>query len=241
MAEQIVSDLIMQFVKDKKPIVAEAQTELDLDSSDMTKDFQRDCYFEVQSFSMKTGLSPDDEDAKKQKAAQANQRAFGIVALDLANDPRKKSEIARTLSRMRSAQQNAASGFEKWRAGQDVPPLKPYNVDMDPFEFTRAIDKASGIFWKYCIDRVSYDSATLIKRRPTGTKAAGEVFLRMDFTKVLVIGIDWDQDEPIKEKCKFISRAVTIHYLPQLPDGTLGAPVRAFWTMNPGKYNPVNL
>jgi hypothetical protein len=95
--------------------------------------------------------------------------------------------------------------------------------------------------WKYCIDRISYDSATLIKRKAAGGALSGEVFLRLDFTKVLMIGIDWDQDEPIKEKCKFISRAVTLHYRPQLPDGSLGAPKQAFWTMNPGKYKAVNL
>jgi len=241
MAEQIVSDLIMKLVKNDQPIPAEAATELQLKASDMTKGFKAGGMFEVISFAMKTGLDGDDDDAGADKMNKATTRAMGIMALDLANDPRKKSEMSRALARMRGSQQNAASGFEKWRAGQDVPPLKAYGVDMDPFEFTRYIDKASSILWKYCIDRVNYDSATLIKRKAAGGKSSGEVFLRIDFTKVLMIGIDWDQDEPIKEKCKFISRAVTIHYLPQLPDGSLGAPQRAFWTMNPGKYKPVDL
>ena len=34
--------------------------------------------------------------------------------------------------------------------------------------------------------------------------------------------LDWDDGEPIKETVEFVCRAVTIHYLPQLPDGSLG-------------------
>jgi len=241
MAEQIVSDLLMKFVKSDKPIPAETTTEVTLKSSALSKGFAPGGMFEVQSFTMKTGLSPDDEDAKNDKANQAMHKAMSVMALDLAGDTRKKADVARAISRVRGAQENAASGFEKWRAGQDVPPLKPYGVDMDPFEFTRAIDKASSILWKYCIDRINYDSATLIKRKAAGGKASGEIFLRIDFTKVLMIGIDWNNEDPIKEKCKFISRAVTIHYLPQLPDGSLGRALRAFWTMNPDKYKPVDL
>lgn len=242
MAEQIVSDLIMKFEKVKnQPIPAETTTEIKLKPSDMSKGFSTGNMFELQSFTLKTGLNPEDEGAKTDKANKAMHSAMNVMALDLANDPRKKADIARAISRVRGMQENAASGFEKWRAGQDVPPLKPYNVDMEPFEFTRSIDKASATLWQYCIDRVNYDNATLIKRKPTGGKLSGEVFLRIDFTKVLMIGIDWNHEEPVKEKCKFISRAVTIHYLPQLPDGSLGAPQRAFWTMNPKKYQPVDL
>ena len=102
------------------------------------------------------------------------------------------------------------------------------------------IDKASANIWENCIDRKAYDTATLIKRKAAGGKTSGDVFLRMDFEKVLILKIDWDQDDPIKEKIAFISRALTIHYRPQLPDGSLGAAIQAFWTFN-DKYKPVNL
>jgi type VI protein secretion system component Hcp len=241
MADQIASDLIMKFVKNKNAIEAETQTEIDLISSPMTKDFKKGYFFEVQSFTMSTGLdgsdSTDKDTAKKDKDVQ---KAFGIMALDLASGPQRKNDIARALSSLRGRSENAASGFDKWRKGQNFTKENGYPVDMDPFEITRSIDKTSANLWSNCIKRISYDSATLIKRKAAGGKASGEAFLRIDFTKVLVIDVDWDQDEPIKEKLKFISRAVTINYRPQLPDGSLGASVPAFWTANK-IYKPVNL
>jgi hypothetical protein len=38
----------------------------------------------------------------------------------------------------------------------------------------------------------------------------GHAFLRIDFTDVLVIGVDWDSGDVVKEKCKFICRGVKV-------------------------------
>lgn len=39
--------------------------------------------------------------------------------------------------------------------------------------------------------------------------------------------MEWDNEDPVKETVEFVCHAVTIHYLPQLPDGTLGAAKQA--------------
>ena len=46
--------------------------------------------------------------------------------------------------------------------------------------------------------------------------------------------MDWSNDDEVEETCRLICRSVTINYRPQLPDGTLGALVPAFWSMAPG-------
>ncbi len=122
-------------------------------------------------------------------------------------------------------------GYQTWRAGGTF----AYPVDLQPISFTRAIDKASTILIQNCIDCVSYDSASLIKRKAIGGVASGEVYMRMDFIGVLVIGIDWSDGDEVTETCRFISRSVTISYRPQLPDGTLGAIVSGFWSMVPNE------
>jgi len=39
--------------------------------------------------------------------------------------------------------------------------------------------------------------------------------------------VEWDNEDPVKDTVEFVCHAVTIHYLPQLPDGTLGAAKQA--------------
>ena len=57
---------------------------------------------------------------------------------------------------------------------------------------------------------------------------------------MLLINIDWSEDDEVKEDVEFIARSVTINYRPQLPDGSLGASIQAFWSMVPNDqpFNP---
>lgn len=232
MAEQIVSDLIMRFVDSKGiAIPGEARTEINLRPSAMTSGFKADEMFEVESFAFKTGLGgeDDDESAKKVKDMHEHQ----AKQLDKHFQPLATASGI-TLPGMKGGGSN---GFQKFRNGDNG---TLYPVDMKPVEFSRAIDKSSPALLQNCINRKVFKSAALIKRKAAGGPSAGEVFLRFDFTDVLMKSIEWDNEEPIKETCEFVCRAVTIHYLPQLPDGTLGAAKQAFWSASPS-LNPVNL
>jgi type VI protein secretion system component Hcp len=231
-AEQIVSDLIMKFVDSKGAAIAgEARTEINLRPCAMTSGFKTDEMFEVESFTFKTGLGGEDEDEATQKmkdmhehqTKQLDRHFQALAAASGINLPGLKGA--------------GANGFKKFRNGEDG---TLYPVDMKPVEFTRAIDKSSPALLQNCINRKVFKSASLIKRKAAGGPSAGEVFLRFDFTDVLMKSIEWDNEEPIKETCEFVCRAVTIHYLPQLPDGTLGAAKQAFWSASPS-LNPVNL
>ena len=74
----------------------------------------------------------------------------------------------------------------------------------------------------------------MIKRKAAASNVSGHAFLRIDFTDVLVIGVDWDSGDVVKEKCKFICRGVKVQYKPQTSDGSLGAAVPGTWKRNMG-------
>jgi hypothetical protein len=74
----------------------------------------------------------------------------------------------------------------------------------------------------------------MIKRKPAGTEAAGEVYLRMDFVGVLVVKVDWSDSDTVKESISLLARSVTVSYRAQLADGTLGPVIQGFWSMVPG-------
>lgn len=237
MAEQVVSDLIMMFVDDKnRKIEGEGSTDINLKPGDMSKGFEKGKMFEVESFQFKTGLDPDDEEtAKQRKEDEQRRKEWKLLRSALKAQHLQSGGDGKLTLPDPPGRTGPSGSYARFRAGIET----NYPVDISPIEFSRAIDKSSSRLLDDCIHRRPYNSATLIKRKAAGGPAAGEIFLRFDFTKVLLIRVEWDNDDPIKEKCQFICRAVTIHYLPQLPDGTLGAPLQAFWTMSDLK--PVNL
>lgn len=117
--------------------------------------------------------------------------------------------------------------FGQWLSGERS---KAYPVDLEPVTFSRQMDKASPLLFEMCCNSQSFASATLVKRKAAGTDASGQAFLRIDFKDVLVIGVDWDSGDLVKERCRFICRGVKVQYKPQLPNGTLGGAVPGTWS-----------
>ncbi len=211
------SDILMKFVLDGDPIPGESNTELSIAGkkpSQLLGGFEKMFMFEIDSFNFSVGIEDDSGGAQ----ARPGQHPAGHG----------------TSSRGTSAAPPAPHvGFQAWRTGRAH---KKYPVNVQPITFSRPIDRASNLLLQHCIKCTSFDSATLVKRKAAGSAAAGEAYLRMDFTGVLITNIDWSNDEPIKETCKFISRAITVRYRPQLPDGTLGIIRPGFWSMLPWEH-----
>lgn len=223
MAEQVVSDLIMKFVdQDNNAIKGETITELNLRETQLSTGFVVGQMFEIQSFTFKTGLIGDGQDEAAQKMAN------NTDALRKGVEANLRAQAKATGAQYTDIKMPKEVSFKAFR--ENPSKNTKYPVDMKPFEFTRAIDISSPTLLDFCIKRKIFKSASLIKRKAAGGPASGEVFLRFDFQTVLIKSVDWDNDEPIKETCEFVCRAVTINYLPQLPDGTLGASKHAFWT-----------
>ncbi len=105
-------------------------------------------------------------------------------------------------------------------------------VDIQPVGFSRVFDMASPALFTALVASQALDSITVVKRKAAGSKNAGEIYLRIDFTKVLLIGLKWkENEETVVETGSFIYRDLEIQYRPQRADGSLGAVIPASWKM----------
>ena len=232
-----VSDLLMIFVKDGKALDGEALTDLKLTKGDMTKGFEAGKMFEVESFKFGAGIKSEDDETAAQRKKEAEEHREHLKNLDDRLAKVERSNGGPGGGRPDLKKKPAGATYEKWRNGQKA----TYPADIQPVTFSRLMDKASTVLLQNTIDRVTYDSATLIKRKAAGSRSSGEVYLRFDFTGVLMINVSWNDELPVKEDYGFICRAVTVSYRPQLPDGTLGAVIPGFWTMPNSGLQQVNL
>lgn len=200
-------DLLMKFVKGQA-IIAEGSSKLDPTDS-FVADFVAGKFFEVEAFSL--GLNVQDSEGGNNPLNQASSQRASVQPDGTGYRP----------------------SFAAWRDAknktlQQVAEIA-YPVTLEPFSFSRAMDKASPILFQSCCNSVSFESATLVKRKVAGEDNALQGFLRMDFANVLIVGIDWSDDVIVKERCKFICRGVTVQYKRQNSDGSLGAASPATW------------
>lgn len=211
MADSDGSDIIMMFVYKGRPILGESQTAISPPGAKPNRimtGFQPGSIIEIETFTFALGVQDLMSNAA---AAQGMPPAPGQPA-NMPGTPRQPG-VGR-----------------RWAGGSSK---TKYPISVQPISFTRAIDRSSTTLLDFCINSVTLDSATLVKRKAAGGKVAGEPYLRLDFTGVLITNVSWTSGDPVKETTKFISRAITVRYRPQLPDGSLGAPRHGFWSMNP--------
>lgn len=205
-------DVLMKFVQTNgEGVKAEGTATIKKDDR-LLFDFWPGKFFEIEEFSF--GLNVEDSEA-------------GAKTLTLPGAPRPPGAPAPVEQAM------PAVKFAAWRdAKKNTSQIDQitYPVVLEPFSFTRLVDKASPVFFHNCTNSISFASATLVKRKTTGATLALQTFVRIDFTDVLITSLDWDDGHIIKEKCKFISRGVKVQYKRQASDGSLGAPSSAEWT-----------
>ena len=125
--------------------------------------------------------------------------------------------------------------FSKWVQGLNVAVSQGSNsqlfpVEMEPFAFSRLMDISSPLLFQNCFQTKPFDSATIVKRKrgiisaiDSRTALTHVPYLRIDFKNVLLISVDWDGGDMMKEKYKFVSRSVTVKYRQQNHDGSKGA------------------
>ena len=181
----------------------------------LLKGFEPGYIIEIDSFSFQCGTSGLEPGAKPPTIATTHE--FPTNERDKDDDTPSVRQMARR------------GGYQAWRSGTAV----KYPLDVQPISFTRPIDFVSPLLIQSCIDSKSWESLTIVKRKPSGGKSAGEVYLRMDFTGVLIIKVDWSDDDVVKETCRFIARGITVSYRPQLAHGRLGPITQGFWSMVP--------
>ena len=178
----------MMFVDKGQPIRGESHSEIDLKSSPQQAS-GRDCMFEVQYFTLKTGLDPTMPDTKAMKTAM-KQAKKGIV------DAPKDHGIA-TEGRHRARPNRrfgAARTFPAARITRNGVTAAKWNIRSTWIRSRspgRSTERSSDLLTN-CIERGPFsDRATMIKRQPDRGPTGRRSFLRIDFTKVLMINVAW--------------------------------------------------
>jgi type VI protein secretion system component Hcp len=206
-----------------KGYAAESQTEIDVAKDPMLVGFKKGMFFELDDFDLSVGL--EDEDAQDEDRERQN----SLVALGLT---------AKQIKGMQGKTKRHVRKFSKWLNGEKT---EKYPLDFQAFGFTRQMDKASPALFSACCNSITIDSVVMVKRKPVGGRAgsreppAMQTYLRIEFAKILIVSVDWDVDDTVREKIKFICRGAKVRYRPQEADGTMGTEVEA------GRWDPMGL
>jgi type VI protein secretion system component Hcp len=206
------TDLLMRLVIEREtgpfksgPVAGESTLALSPGDT-LVSDFAPGQFFEIDDFDMEITLR--DETSKS-----------GSSSSPMSNGPNAQSN------------EKLKGSFSRWRSASSEEYKKIiYPSDADIFSFSRAMDRASLVLLGMCCLGGTFDRASVVKRRSTGTSALSRSFLRIDFEKVLVVGVDWDDGAVIKEKCKFICRRIRITYHMQNPDGSMVGAAQSTWS-----------
>jgi type VI protein secretion system component Hcp len=205
------SDIFMMFTHDGHILHGESTTQLQIPGrppSPLLKGFVAGRIFEIHKFSLGFGVNQEDPDN-----TIAMQKA--LAKLDPTFKPNRGTAPKQPTTDSAAAQKKSS-------------PVTP-----QPITFVRSMDKASHALLYHVIKRTYFSQVSIVKRKSAGTLAAGEAYMRMDFNGVILVEANWSNEDPIEETYKFQARAISMRYCPQLPDGSLGAPVPGFWSMAP--------
>jgi type VI protein secretion system component Hcp len=199
------TDLIMKFVLERNDVEAESNLDVSPDDT-LMKDFEKGTdyddytnFFEIDTFSMSMQLHGDD-----QSASTLHQHAQ---------------------SKQPSAQP-ASGQFARWKsASRDEYKNMRFPLEFEKFTFERVIDSASPVFFQCCCTSRTFDRAVLVKRVSQGESGSVQRpalgYLRIDFSKVLITGIGWDDGDLVKEQCEFICQKMVITYRRQDVSGNV--------------------
>jgi type VI protein secretion system component Hcp len=182
-------------------------------------------YFAVQDFQMEVGLLGDSASGTQGKIHEAMQEQ-----LKLLWEAQKNNSEGKPLMSGSSAGEYARF----MNNGRSATRAKSYSANLEPVSITKMMDASSLTLFNACINSTTLDSAVLIKRRGGGAKHL-RTYLRIEFTDLLITDFNWDEDDVVKEKIKFVCREAKVQYSIENDDGTLQKPAQ------PRKWSVLNL
>jgi type VI protein secretion system component Hcp len=220
-----VRDVLMQIVMGK-PIPTECQAVIGANdakglangfiSPSKDNDWKAN-YFAVQDFMMEVGLTGDSNaggqsDTEQRKAEQEAQQEQNRALWEAM----KNNEEGKPLTASRTA--NEFARFMKSARG--AIDTKSYSANLEPISITKVLDASSLTLFKACAKSTTLKSAVLIKRRGGGGNEL-RTYLRIEFTDLLITDFNWEEEDVIKEKIKFVCRKAQVQYSIENNDGTL--------------------
>ena len=118
--------------------------------------------------------------------------------------------------------------YDKEQKGAKYPPAqKKYPVVLEEITLSRQLDTSSKVLLDHCLNQIPLSTATLVRRKFTGRKDFHEAYLRLEFKEPLIVSVEWEDGDVIKEKLKMVCRGIRAVYRPQRPDGSLGDPIES--------------
>jgi type VI protein secretion system component Hcp len=208
----VATELLMRFAIGTQAIDGESQADVATDDTLMT-DFVPGKFSDIEDFSL--GMDLDEKTS---------------APLTLSPGPSVPPGARSLAPPIPPTSAHSRTRFAQWLDGMKA--KDAYAVNFEPFSFTKQFDKASPTLFEMCCNSKSFGSISLVKRKLIGAndrEVDTYAYVRINFVDALIIGLDWDVGESVKEKCKFIARRVMIKYRQQLPDGTLGAQIPGEW------------
>ncbi len=214
MADEYNNEVFMRLVlASGAPISAECRTEVTTDGDDLVSEYYNGEFFAVDDYTF--GLNVVDEDTTPGSG-------LGALGKDHSSSAALKPKAN-------------AGQFGRWKsaAAADIKAMK-FQLHVNDLTIIRRYDRASPVLFDMCSKCISLKSASLVKRKVTGDDML-QGFLRFDFGELLIKSISFQDAEVIKETIQFNFRKVMIRYLPQNPDGSLGATMQTSWDFDAQK------
>jgi type VI protein secretion system component Hcp len=167
-------------------------------------------YFSVQDFQMEVGLLGDSPGTEAQRYEAVQEQ------IKLLREAQKNGSEGKPL--MSGSSAGEYSRF--MNNGASAIRAKSYSANLEPVSITKMMDASSLTLFNACITSTTLDSAVLIKRRGGGAEHL-RTYLRIEFTNLLITDFNWDEDDVVKEKIKFVCREANVQYSKENDDGTL--------------------
>ena len=207
MANTTASDMLMYFVEKPNgtPISAESTASLTQTDDRHMTGFAAGKYFDAENFSFGMVLKDEEGDGEKD---QQDAKNAGKKVVDTES---------RSYARWRALEGNPQTEMEKFKA-------EPYDASV-----TRLIDSSSPLLLKHCLNTTQFHQAVIVKRSRIGATGLLSVILRMEFSKVFIRGIQWQDGNTVSETCSFRFSEVKITYVRRRADGTGGAALPCEW------------
>jgi type VI protein secretion system component Hcp len=138
----------------------------------------------------------------------------------------------------------ASQEFALWRMPPDDDrsngrnALQNFSAKAGDFSLKRRVDSASPKLFEMCCGQLPLAYVSIIKRtmapaRGGGGSGTGAMeaisFLRLDFSDVMVIGVDWSDGDILEETCKLQARSLALRYMAQDANGKLSAVEGYIW------------
>jgi len=208
-------DVIMTFIQTSgTPIDTEASTDWDK-SDNLMRDFDKKVgAFDVEDWGFNAELSDSDNRSGSRTNAIAT---HGSGRRDDGNANRNDPPRVKS---------GAFAGYI------DSGDASQYPSDLKEITVTKQVEWSSMTLLDHCLHQIKFLKAIIVKRKFTGDKQYPyQPFLRMEFKDPLVIRVEWDEGEVLKEKITFICRGIKFEYKQQLDDGTLNqsGPIPIEW------------